>query len=210
MNISRNVCCWLLAAIVGLEAGCARQTAPVQAQYYPVCHEPLAYLQLRSNGMGSAVAAGAVQAGVLSGIASAIIGAVAGGINGTGVAVSVGVGSVLGGTVGAINRGSARQREDNKHLAAYLEQIDGDIEGLDIVSAAATASRQCYHREFQQLLVGIKNKTITPEAARSRFNEIETGERESTQLLRQPSDDARLRTEFDRALDAAEQDESIR
>lgn len=198
MKISCGICSLALIASLGLGAGCSQKAAaPVQVQYYPACHEPLAYLHQRSSGAGRAIAGSAMQGGVLSGIASAIIGAIAGGINGTGVAVSVGVGSALGGTMGALHSKNAQQREDNRHLAAYLEQIDGNIEGLDIVSAAATVSRQCYNREFQKLLASMKDKSITLQAAQSRFREIETGERESAQLLKQPCNAAELQAEFE-------------
>lgn len=182
-------------------SGCASNSTPdtVKVHYYPACHEPLAYLHQRHGGTGKAAAKGALQAGVISGIASAIIGAIAGNISGTGVAVSVGVGSALGGTMGALNRSSVQQREDNQHLAAYLEQIDGNIEGLNIVTAAATVSRQCYNKEFKMLIDGMENGSITAEAAKSRFGEIAAGEEEAAKLLNQPANTAQLQTEFARA-----------
>lgn len=189
----------LLAA--ALLSGCAGKPTPdvVKVQYYPACHEPLAYLQQRQHASGRTVASGAVQGGVISGIASAIIGAIAGNISGAGVGVSVGVGTLLGGTVGAINSSSAQQREDNQHLAAYLEQIDGNIEGLNIVTAAATVSRQCYAKEFKMLLGGVRDGSIAKEAAQSRFAEIAAGEEETAKLLNQPDNVASLRAELEQA-----------
>lgn len=192
-------CVLLVVMAIVYATGCAKKADPVRVQYYPGCHEPLAYLQQRGSGAGSAAAGGAIQGGVISGIASAIVGAITGGINGVGMAVGVGVGASLGGTMGAIGSASEQQREDNKHLAAYLEQIDGDIEGLDIVSAAATVSRQCYNREFVHLLAGMRDKSITGAAARGRFDEIMAGEEETAKLLGRSADTARLQAEFDEA-----------
>lgn len=200
MRIRQHVCCLLLIAVLGSVAACGRKSESVQVQYYPVCYEPLAYLHQRSGGTGSAIAGGALQAGVLSGMATAIIGAIAGGVNGTSMAVGIGVGSAIGGTMGAMGKTSAQQREDNKHLAAYLEQIDGDIDGLDIVSAAAKVSQQCYNREFRQLLMAMKDRTVTEQAALSRFNEIKAGENETAQLLKQQANMPQLQAEFDKAL----------
>lgn len=182
--------------------GCAKKTdtGPVRAEYYPACHEPLAYLHQRSGGTGQAVAKGAIQSGVISGIAGAIIGAIAGGIRPAGILTGVGVGAALGGTVSGLSAKSAQTKEDNRHMAAYLEQIDGDIDGLDIVSAAATVSMQCYGKEFNLLLQGMQNRQITREASEKRFAEIMAGREEAARLLNKPADAASYEKQFNQAL----------
>lgn len=200
MNLRTSIIC--LLALCLLAGGCAKKTdtEPVKAEYYPACHEPLAYLHQRSGGTGKAVAKGAIQGGVISGIAGAIIGAIAGGIRPAGILTSVGVGSALGGTVSGLSTKSVQTKEDSRHMAAYLEQIDGDIDGLDIVGAAATVSMQCYGKEFKLLLQGMQNRQITREASQKRFAEILAGREEAARLLNKPSDAASYEKEFNSAL----------
>lgn len=190
-SIVYALCCVMLAC------GCAKksQPDPVKVEYYPACHEPLAYLEQRSH-VGSSVASGAMQGGVISGIAAGIIGAIAGGIRPAGILTSIGVGAAIGGVAGGVGGGSAQQKEDNAHLAAYLEQIDGDITGLDIVSAAATVSMQCYDREFRLLLDEVKAHSLTQSAAEARFEEIVAGREEAAKLLSKPADTETLQEEF--------------
>lgn len=192
----------VLAAFI-FSLGCAQQKqapGPVRADYYPACHEPLAYLEERNQGAtATAVAGGAIQGGVITGIAAAIVGAIAGGIRPAGILTSIGVGAAVGGATGAISQHGNNAREDNKRLAAYLEQIDGDIEGLDIVGAAATVSMQCYGREFRTLIADLKSKKITRDAAQKRFAEILAGREEAAKLLNKPSDAAAYEKEFNAA-----------
>lgn len=193
MLIKKSLLVISLATLLATTTGCAKKSEPTVVDYYPTCHEPLAYLHQR-NGTGHAIASGAVQGAVISGIAAAIIGAISGGIRPVGMLTTIGVGATLGGATGAM--ASPQDKEDNAHLASYLEQIDGDIDGLDIVGAAATLSMQCYNREFKQLLEGMKEHNITEEAAQARFKEIIAGREEAAQLLHQPANTQQLQEKF--------------
>lgn len=180
-------------------SGCAKK--PVQedivtANYYPACHEPLAYLKQRHEGTGSNVAKGAIQGGVISGIASAIVGAIAGNMRPAAILTSVGVGAVIGGGASAMTQAPG-QREDNKKMAEYLEQIDGDISGMDIVQAAATVSMQCYGREYKKLLDDLQE--MPDDAAKQRLAEILAGREEAAKLLHQQADNATYEQDFQKA-----------
>lgn len=195
----------IILTVLLLTGGCARktETEPVVAYYYPACHEPLAYLHQRSqSSTGRAIAGGAVQGGVISGIASAIIGAIAGGsFRPAAVLASVGVGAAIGGVASGVSQSSVDEREDNKHLAAYLEQIDGNIEGMNIIQAAATASRQCYGKEFKMLLTSLDS--MPENVARKRLGEILAGREETAKLLDIPSDNEVYEEDFSLAAKKA-------
>lgn len=184
-----------------IAAGCAQKsTDKVVANYYPQCHEPLAYLNSRhGGGTGSAVARGAIQGGVISGIAAAIYGAIAGGLRPAGILGSVAAGAAVGGLVSGVNNSQNYSKEDEKHLAMYLDQVDGDITGMDLLTAAATVSMQCYNKEFRQLLANMKNRDISPIAAQNRFKEIVAGRDEAAKLLKINPDNETLRNEFSQA-----------
>lgn len=200
MNISKKIVC--VALLLVFAAGCAqKQSDKVVANYYPQCHEPLAYLNNRhSGGTGGAVARGAIQGGVISGIAAAIYGAIAGGLRPAGILGSVAAGAAVGGLVSGVSNSQNYNREDEKHLAMYLDQVDGDITGMDLITAAATVSMQCYDREFKQLLVNMKNRDISPMSAQNRFTEIVAGRDEAAQLLKINPDNEALRNEFSHAV----------
>lgn len=194
------ICALLLCAC----AKTATNTTTVKADWYPRCHEPLAYLQARSGsgGMGQAATAGAIQGGVISGIAGAIIGAIAGAPFRAGTVLgSVGAGAAIGGIAGAASHAGGNTREDNRRMAEYLEQIDGNIEGMDIVKAAATVSSQCYNREFSSLLENLKSM---PRAeAQKRFEEILAGHTEAMQLLNEPANNFLLESQYQQAAQKA-------
>ena len=189
----------LAAALIGtllMPLGCAKKTELVKANYYPKCHEPLAYLHSRGSGTGKAIAGGALQGGVLSGIATAIAGAIMGNLRPTGILAGVAAGGAVGGIVGGVGQHSAQEKADNQRMAKYMEEIDGDISKLDIVGAAATASKQCYQRAFASLTQDMRSGAISPSAAGPRFTEITAGLQESDQLLGERTDLNALNSEF--------------
>lgn len=199
MDKHKFLSAFLLALL--LLPGCAKNTETVKAYYYPSCHEPLAYLHSRTGGgaTGKAVAKGAIQGGVISGIAAAIVGAITGNLRPVGVLAGVAAGGAVGGLVGGVNQQQSIDKEDNQHLAKYLEEVDGDISNMDIVQAAATVSKQCYAREFKSLTEEMREGRIEGSAARARFTEIEAGTKEADQLLGVTPDSATMLKEFDSA-----------
>lgn len=164
--------------------GCAKKSEgpPVSSDYYPKCYEPLDYLRHR-GGLGRSIAGGAVQGGFISGLSAIIIGALFGRIDPGRVGVSLGAGAVLGGTAGGLSHAS-NNKEDTRQMAAYLEEIDGDISDINNVEkAAATLASQCYGKEFKKLAASVKEGTITKSAAEERFSEIISGMTEADKYL---------------------------
>lgn len=162
---------------------CAGKTAPqLEPQYYPKCREPLE--EVKNLGGGKAMASGAGKGALTGATAGLIGGAIAGLITGrpinvlTGVAVGAGTGAVTGAIYGG-----GSQRDENRLMAKYLEQIDGDISDLTLDGAAAAVSLQCYDRAFKTLLANIRAGEISQKAASARFGEIEAGSREAEAML---------------------------
>lgn len=186
----------LLLALLILPLGCAKKTEPVKAYYYTNCHEPLAYLHSRGSGSGKAIASSALQGSVISGIATAIVGAITGNLRPVGILAGVAAGGAVGGIAGGVGQYSEQQKQDNQHMAKYMEEIDGDISNMDIVGAAATASKQCYMRAFNNLTEEMRAGRITPASSGARFTEISAGIKEADQLLGTQSDLAALNSEY--------------
>lgn len=198
MRIKMLVFC--MSVLMLLPAGCAKKTETVHVHYYPSCYEPLGYLhQRKGENTGKAVAAGAIQGGILSGIATAIAGAITGNLRPVGMLAGVAAGGVVGGVVGGVNQHNVSEKEDNQHLSKYLEEIDGDISNMDIVTAAATVSRQCYAKEFNILLKNMREGKLDKNAAVARYTEIETGTKEADQLLGVTPDLPAMQSEFNAA-----------
>lgn len=196
MVASKTVLSSLLLILVLISAGCAKNTEQVKAHYYPKCHEPLAYLHERTAGTGKAVAGSIVQGGVISGIAAAIAGAITGHLRPIGVLAGVGAGAAVGGIVGGASQHANLEKADNQHLAKYMEEIDGDISDMDIVTAAATVSKQCYSRAFTKLTQEMREGTIDNQTATARFEEIAAGTREADKLLKLNPDLNQMEREF--------------
>lgn len=180
-------------------AGCAKNPAPEnRAAYYPGCREPLDYISQR-GGMGRSIGGGALQGGLIGLISAAVYGAITGRGDPAHIAGSVGAGMAVGGTVGAIHNRSSK--EDNRRLAAWLEQIDGNIEGLDdVVRAGATLALQCYDKNFARLLAEMEKRQMDAQGAKDRFAEIVRGREEACALLNRPPETGKLEARFEKAL----------
>lgn len=185
--------------ILALLGGCAQKNVRENhAVYYPDCSEPLEYIAQR-GGMGKAVGKGAIQGGLIGLLSAAVYGAITGRGDPARIAGSVGAGAAVGGAMGAMNYNSSK--EDTQRLAQYLEQIDGDISGInDVTQAGATVSMQCYAKKFDKLLERMKQGQIAEEGANARFAEIIRGREEAAALLRIPPDTGEYEMEFKRAL----------
>ena len=169
-------------------AGCSKNATRThfESNYYRSCQEPLNYLANR-GGMTRSVATGATLGGFLSGLTAVLVGAIGGRINPAGVVTSMGVGAVVGGVGGGISHGA--NKEDNRMMNAYLEQIDGDISDIDTVEkAGGTVALQCYKKAFSNLLADMKSGDMPVAEGRERFSEILTGVTEADKYINTPDE----------------------
>ncbi|MBQ7456335.1 MAG: hypothetical protein IJS54_01790 [Desulfovibrio sp.] len=171
------VLCLVLALLL---PGCASKygEAHTQVHYYPACYRPIKDLRDREYSVEKKTAAGAVIGafgGAMLGFLSTgkVEGALVGGV----------AGAATGAVVGNIYAKKQQIRDDNRRLASYYEELDGEIQGLNAVSAAAKVSLQCYDGEFQDLLQDIKARRVTRREAEERFGEIASGRDEAIKLL---------------------------
>ena len=191
---------FIIFFILALPCACAQKNVVEnQASYYPDCREPLDYIANR-GGMGKAVGSGALQGALIGLISAAVYGAITGRGNPVNIAGSVGAGMAVGGAMGAMNHTSSK--EDTRRLARYLEEIDGDISGMnDVVKAGATVSMQCYAKKFDQLLEKIRQGQLPEKGAKARFADIIHGREEAAALLGQAPDTKEYELKFNRAVD---------
>lgn len=172
---------FFLAVVIALATlpGCASKYGEQRTvvNYYPACYSPIQDLRDREHDVAKTTVGGSV-VGALGG---ALIGLLA-----TGKAEGALAGGMAGGMAGAVagNIYANKQKEadDNRRLVSYLQDMDGDISNMDIDAAAAKTSFNCYERAFQRLIVEIKEKRVSPEAARSRYAEIRSGEEEAAAI----------------------------
>lgn len=177
---------WSLRRFVGvglvaaLLIGCASKYGEqrTSVNYYPACYKPIAELRA---GSGAQVAKSAGGGALIGALLGAALGAISGHGSIEGILTGAAVGGVTGTVAGASN-GSA-QAEENKRLAEYLDQIDGDISNLDLSTASARISLQCYDRQFNSLLQATRNMTMATSEIVSRFQEIESGRQEAIDIL---------------------------
>ena len=182
--------------------GCASKYGQQKTvvNYYPACYSPIQDLRSREHDVAKTTAGGAV-VGALGG---ALIGLLA-----TGKAEGALAGGMAGGMAGAVagNIYASKQKEadDNRRLVSYLQDMDGDISNMDIDAAAAKTSFNCYERAFQSLIAEIKERRISPEAARARYAEIRSGEEEAaaiySDLIVRSQD---LQTQYEQAFNQEE------
>lgn len=161
--------------------GCASKYGEQRTavNYYPACYQPIQDLRNRENDVARGTAGGAI-VGALGG---ALLGLLASGGKWQGAVVGGATGGVAGTMAGNMYARKQQEADDNRRLASYLQDIDGDISNLDIAGAAARTSLQCYDRQFNVLLAEIKARTITRAAAQQRFAEISAGREEAISIL---------------------------
>lgn len=170
----------LFAASLLVMSGCASKYGEQRTtvNYYPACYKPINDLRENEHNVAKSTATGAV-VGAASG---ALIGLLTTG-DWRGALMGAAVGGVGGTMVGNMYGRKQQEKDDNIRLASYLQDIDGDISNLDVTSAAARSSLQCYDREFQALLSSIRARQISREAAQQRFTEIQNGREEAIAIL---------------------------
>ncbi len=170
-----------LMLVFSILPGCASKygTQNTMVNYYPACYAPISDLRAREHNVGEGTATGAF----LGAMGGALLGLLAGGGKWQGAAVGAATGAVTGTMMGNAYAQRQQQIDDNRHMAAYLENIDGDISNLDLAGAAARNSLQCYDRQFDVLLKQIRARTITRQEASLRFAEISSGREEAISIL---------------------------
>jgi uncharacterized protein YceK len=177
----RVTSCLVFFLLMGiLLSGCASQYGQqiTSIKYYPECYQPIQDLRSAEKQFATTVA-GSVVAGALIG---AIIGGVA-----TGDVRGAAAGAVVGGAAGGLaGYALAKQRQikdDNQRLASYLQDIDGDITGLDRVTAAAQVARKCYDTQFAQAIAAFKEGRMSRAELTERVTEINNGSTEASRIL---------------------------
>ena len=173
----------LLCVVVSLLllSGCASSKYGPQittVQYYPSCYAPINDLRQADSDFNKNVAGGAV-GGALAG---ALIGFLATG-NTQGTLIGAGTGAVVGTGVGYAKAKQERIADDNRRMASYLVDIDGDISGMDRATAAASVARDCYSREFNRAVADFKAGRISREELARRYQEIKDGSTEAGNIL---------------------------
>lgn len=179
-------CClsWVLITFLMLSSGCASRYGEQKTvvEYYPACYKPIQDLRQSEHGQAKTTVKGVILGSVLGVMGGAVIGALSG-LKPEGIVAGAVLGAVAGGLISSVYWDHSKISEDNKRLSTYLESIDGNISGMDVVTAAATSSLQCYDREFNFLISAIRERTIAKEAAAKRFAEISSGREEAISIL---------------------------
>lgn len=203
LSYSRSAVCGLLAAL--LLSGCATSQYGEQitkVNYYPQCYAPINDLRTADKDFNKTVVASSA-VGVISG---ALIGLLV-----TGKAEGAAVGALAGGVAGAgIGYAKAKQdriADDNRRMASYLVDINGDIAGIDRATAAARVARDCYDKEFQRAIAEYKAGRVSREGLSSRYTEIKDGCTEAAAIL---GSTIAATTDKERDYQSAIQDEAQR
>lgn len=181
MMFKKTTVLLLLAALsLGGLSGCAskygQQTTTVN--YYPQCYAPIKQLREEENRVAKSTAGGAVGGALLG----ALIGGLATG-KAEGAVAGAAIGGVAGGTVGYAHGKQSLERDQNARMASYLRDLDGDISGLDAVTASARFSIQCYDKQFKQLVAGYKAGRVTRFDLDKSYEEIRNGIGEAERIL---------------------------
>jgi outer membrane lipoprotein SlyB len=165
-----------LGGVWGCASKYGEQTTDVVR--FPQCYAPIKQLRDDESSVHTSTAAGAV--------GGALLGAVVGALT-TGKVSGAVAGAVAGGALGAgagYASGKAQEeREQNVRMAAYLKDLDGDISGLNAVTASARHSIQCYDREFRTIIVNYKSGKLNKLELQDAYNEIKNGIGESERIL---------------------------
>lgn len=183
--------------------GCASKYGEQKTavNYYPACYRPIQDLRDREHDVAKATAGG----GIMGALGGALIGLLATG-KWEGAVMGGAMGGVAGTVAGNIYASKQREADDNRRIASYLQDIQGDISNLDVVGAAARNSLECYDRQFAVLVREIKDRTITRDAAQARYAEIVSGREEAIAILGNAANHARsLDQEYEKALMAEQQ-----
>ena len=194
---------FIFVMFVSLSTGCASKygAQETEVHYYPACYDPIKKLRDEEAEINKATAAGAL-GGFLVGITGGIL---------SGKPESAIASTVLGTAFGAVvSNQIAKTRQiknQNQRMAAYIQNINGNVSNLDIQTVSAKNALQCYEQQFKLLMKAIKRKQVTQEEAKRMFAEIESGTREATRILGVLEDNSRdMEKQYRAALATEEQD----
>ncbi len=198
MTIRKGLALLLVCLIIAGPQGCAATRYGKQetsVHYFPECYAPMQKLRQSKSHVVKSTAGGA------------LIGAVGGALLGllTGKAENAVTGAVIGGAGGAVagyaTGKNAQEQEENRLMYQFIQEIDGDISNLNLVSAAASSSLQCYDRRFRSTVNDYKNGRITRAELNNRYSEIQSGTREASNLLGDAANSGRdLERRYQQAL----------
>lgn len=177
ISFSRSVCLALALALSGGCAGSYTSQVP-RSYYYPQCYAPVAELSRVESGTGPSMVAG--------GVLGALLGAV-GGYLVTGKAEGAFVGAAAGGAAGTA-LGYAQAQSQQSRVAGYLQQLDGDINGVNHTVVAARSALQCYDKQFQDALAAYKAGRISRGELQARYAEIRSGSQEAARIMGREAD----------------------
>ena len=154
----RRFTVWILVIMLLGTGGCASKYGPqkTSVNYYPACYGPIADLRNNEHGTAAGTATGAV----IGALGGALVGLLATGGKWQGAVVGGATGGVAGTMAGNMYARKQQEADDNRRLASYLQDLDGDISNLDLAGAAARTSLQCYDRQFNQLVAAIRARQI--------------------------------------------------
>jgi hypothetical protein len=177
----RHIAVGVLAGAALLVSGCADRRYGEQittVNYYPSCYAPISELRQADTDYNQTIGVSAV-VGAVSG---ALIGLVSTG-RPQGAVVGALAGAAVGTGVGYAKAKQDRIADDNRRMASYLADINGDISGLDRATAAARIARECYDREFASAIAAYKSGRISRDELSRRYEEIRNGCEEVALIL---------------------------
>ena len=196
-TVSRIALCVLLSFSVP-QLGCASKygSQTTTVSHYPDCYQPINDLR-QSEYRPQKTAAGGAVAGALLG---ALVGYLATG-KGEGAAIGAATGAVAGGAAGGIYGSQQQKAEDERQLAQYNQQLDGNITETNRAAAAARVARQCYERQFTVAANEYKAKRLTKEQFNSRYQEVTSGLQEAANILGEVNTSNRqITADYNRAM----------
>lgn len=170
----------VLAFLVSTLCGCSSKYGKQETlvNYYPQCYDPIQKLRDDETSTTNQTVGGAALGALFGGVVGALTtGKVEGAL------VGAAAGGVAGGVAGNMIAKKRQIADENARMSSYLRDLDGDIAGLNIVSASARTSLQCYEKQFSLLIKGYKEKRITQDQLRSMYAEIRSGTKEAASLL---------------------------
>lgn len=182
-------CTLIMLLLASMTSGCASKYGPQQTSvhYYPACYRPISTLRESEQRVASSTAGGAA----IGAVGGALLGLLASGGEAKGALIGAVAGGAAGAVTGNIMGKHQKIADDNRRMASYLQDIEGNISGLDITSASARAALQCYDRQFRLLLKDIRARRVSRRQAEHMFAEIQSGTREAASLLGSAADNGR-------------------
>lgn len=164
--------------------GCASQYGPrlTRVQHFPDCYQPIYDLRQAEHRIArTTVGSAAVGTGL-----GALIGLVIADNKKqrtTHALAGAAAGGVIGGMAGAMYSNKQQIKDENARMYSYLQDLDGDIHNLNIASASAMTSLQCYDKKFESTSRMLVSRQLPKPVAYQMFNEIQSGRTEALSIL---------------------------